>query len=66
MAHPLLDEYKRYIALLKEQRALVLDNKYLTRSGAVMATGAAAETAKAEQVAQLDAQIAEYQSLIAA
>jgi hypothetical protein len=32
----------------------------------VMATGAAAETAKAEQVAQLDAQIAEYQSLIAA
>ena len=55
--------YEDKLSLLKLTRALTLDeHQLLTYWGPVMPTGVERERLKAEQVAQLDAQIAELES----
>ena len=61
MPHP----YERDITLLKQTLALTLDeHQLLTYRGPVMPMGAERERVKAQQVEQLDSQIAELQSVI--
>ena len=59
MPHP----YEVRLSLLQQTRGLVLDDTILTCWGPVMATGAEREKVKAQQIAQLDAQIAELEAV---
>ena len=65
MPHPLIEDCQRRIDELKDQKARILDNKMLPRSGSVMAvTREEIDSTKATELELIDAQIAQLQSAI--